>query len=66
MITTADERDTEVIRAGLRDTLSDFFGGAWERLGDVPGSRWVNLVGALVVGMVFAGGFESRRRRRNR
>ena len=66
MKTAADERDTEVIRAGLRDALSDFFGDTWERLGDVPGSRWVNLVGALVVGILFAGGFESRRRRRNR
>ncbi len=66
MITTADERDTEVIRAGLRDALSDFFGGAWERLGDVPGSRWVKLVGALVVGIMLAGGFESWKKRRNR
>ncbi len=66
MITTADERDTEAIRAELRDALSNFFGDAWERLGDVPISRWVNLVGALVVGIMLAGGFKSRRRRRNR
>jgi hypothetical protein len=62
----ADERDTEVIQAELRDALSNFFGDAWERLGDVSGRRWIHLVGALVFGIVLSGGFESWRRWRSR
>ena len=66
MILAADERDTEAIRAELRDALLDFFRDAWERLGDVSGGRWARVVVALVLGVIMSGGFELRRRRRNR
>lgn len=61
-----DERDTDAVRAEIRDALSDFLADAWERLGDVPGSRWARLVWALVIGVAISWGFKSSRRRHSR
>ena len=62
----ANHVDADAVRTELREELAELIGNAWERLGDVPGSRWVKIAGALIFGIVLSGGFETRRRRRSR
>lgn len=62
----ASDVDADAVRTELREGLAELIGNVWERLGDVPGSRWVKIVGALVFGIVLSAGFETWRRRRSR